>query len=317
MPTPKLDDATLIEALNLAEEYGSPHLAVKAGATTIPRNTLDARVRAAQIRGLKPSFRKEAPRIHTRQRLGEMHMVMPDIQAKAGVPDDHLEWAANYAVEKRPDVIVQIGDWADFESLCSYDKGKLDYEGRRYVKDVDAANRSLDRFERVLERHNRDNPNDRYKPRKVVTFGNHENRVNRAVQIQPELKGKLTLDDLEFARRGWECHDFLEVVKISGIEYSHYFISGSMGRPVSSAAALLRERQCSATMGHVQHADMAMHKQTQYRALFAGCFYAHNESYLGPQGNSYRRQIIIKHEVKDGRYDMMEVSLAFLQKAYS
>jgi hypothetical protein len=106
-------------------------------------------------------------------------------------------------------------------------------------------------------------------------------------------------------------------VTISGIDYSHYFISGSMGRPVTSAAALLRQRQRSATMGHVQWADVAIHKQTQQRALFAGIAYQHSEKYLTPQGNDTRRQIIVKHEVQDGRYDLMEVSLRFLEKNYS
>jgi hypothetical protein len=71
-------------------------------------------------------------------------------------------------------------------------------------------------------------------------------------------------------------------------------------------------------MGHVQHTDMAMHKKTQKIALFCGTAYTHDEDYLGPQGNSQRRQIIVKHEVDgEGHYDPMFVSLGFLRKAYS
>ena len=107
------------------------------------------------------------------------------------------------------------------------------------------------------------------------------------------------------------------MIKRDGIEYSHYFISGVMGRPVNSAAVLLRERQCSATMGHVQHMDIAIHKKTLQTALFCATCYSHDESYLGPQGNSQKRGIIVKHEVSEGQYDIMVVSLKFLQKAYS
>ena len=317
MPTPKLDDALLIEALNLAEEYGSEHKAIQAGATTLTRSTLRDRVRQGILRGLKPTFRKDEKRLYTRQRLGRMHMVLPDIQAKDGVPNDHLEWAANYAVEKRPDVIVQIGDWADMESLSAYDRGKRSYEGRRYIKDINAANASLERFEAVLERHNRENPRDQYNPRKVLTWGNHEYRIIRATEDSPELDGKLSLDDLEFERRGWECHEFLKPVEISGILYAHYFVSGAMGRPVSSAAALLRTRHQSCTMGHTQHTDIAMHPQTQHIALFCGTFYQHFEPYLGFQGNNQRRQLIMKFEVEEGRYDPLFVSMNFLKKSYS
>jgi hypothetical protein len=69
-----------------------------------------------------------------------------------------MRWIANYALEKRPDVIVQIGDWADMPSLSLYDKGKRCYEGRRYVKDIDAANFSLNLFEETIENHNRNIP---------------------------------------------------------------------------------------------------------------------------------------------------------------
>lgn len=137
------------------------------------------------------------------------------------------------------------------------------------------------------------------------------------MKLDAALDGKLTLEDLNFKNRGWECHDFLKVVTIDGVQYSHFFISGTMGRPVSSAAALLKARSGSATMGHVQRMDVAYHPQTQQIGLFAGTTYLHDEDYLGPQGNNAPRQIIMKHEVAEGRYDLMAVSLNFLKKRYS
>jgi hypothetical protein len=303
------------QAVNLYERYGDKKRAAKE--CGVPLTTFRNRLFRAQVSGLKPTETKPEIQIHTRSRLGRVHMVIPDVQAKPNVAHDHMEWVANYALEKRPDVIINIGDWADMPSLSLYDKGKKCYEGRRYVKDIDAANYSLDRFERVLEEHNRANPEDPYNPRKVLTLGNHEYRIIRACELDAALDGKLTINDLDFARRGWECHDFLEVVEIDRIQYSHYFISGAMGRPVSSAAALLKARGGSATMGHVQRMDVAYHPQTQQIGLFAGVCYQHDEAYLGPQGNSCPRQILLKHEVENGRYDLMAVSLRFLQKRYS
>jgi hypothetical protein len=315
MPTPKLTHGEMQEAVDLVEEYGSVYHAHKA--TGVVKGTLEYRVQQARINGIRPTRPREATKPYVQQRLGRVHMVIPDIQAKPDVEHDHMEWVANYAIEKRPDVIVQIGDWADMPSLSLYDKGKRCYEGRRYVKDVEAANYSLERFERPLEEYNRTHPEDPYNPRKVETWGNHEHRIIRACELDAALDGKLSINDLDHERRGWECHDFLEVVRIDGIEYSHYFTSGNMGRPVGSAAALLRERQNSAVMGHVQHTDMAFHKKTQNIAIFAGIYYLHDETYLGPQGNQTRRQIVMLHEVEDGKFDPMFVSLRFLKKRYS
>jgi hypothetical protein len=309
-------DSVLIEALNLAEEYGSAHLAIKAGATTIPRNTLNLRIDTARLRGLKPTFRKDAPRIYSRQRLGRMHCVIPDVQSKPGVRNDHMEWVGNYITEKKPDVIVCIGDFWDMESLSMYDKGKLPFEGRRYVNCVKAGRTAMEKLLKPIDDYNR-TAKEKYKPEMHFTLGNHEIRIVRLADNNPEYEGKFSLEDLGIADYGWKVHDFLKVIKIDGVEYAHYFTSGVMGRPVSSAATLLRERQCSATMGHVQHSDCAMHKKTGQRALFAATCYLHDEKYLGEQGNSQRRQIIIKNEVTEGRYDIMEVSLGFLEKAYS
>ncbi len=318
MPTRAIEDSLAIESLNLVEEWGSAHLAIKAGATKLPANTIAGRCTIARMRNLKPTFRKIEPRIYLPQRLGRMHCVIPDVQSKPGVRNDHMEWVGNYIVEKKPEVIVCIGDFWDFPSLSGYDKGKMAFEGRRYVHDVKAGRVAMEKLLKPIHDYNRTaHKQKKYKPEMHFTLGNHEIRLVRLVNDNPEFEGKFDLADLGIQEYGWKMHDFLKIVKIDGIEYAHYFTSGVMGRPVSSAAVLLRERQCSATMGHVQHADMAMHKKTQQRALFSATCYLHDETYLGAQGNSQRRQIIMKHEVEEGRYDLMEVSLRFLEKAYS
>jgi hypothetical protein len=310
MPTPKLPDSLLIEALNLAEEYGSGYLAILAGATKLPQTTLNNRIAVARQKGLRPTFKKDAPRIYTRQRLGRTHLVIPDTQVKPGVNTDHLEWIGNFASEKRPDVIVMIGDWWDLPSLSSYDKGKLSFEGRRYVNDIKAGRDAMERLLKPIQ-----SVKD-YSPRMIFTTGNHEHRITRFADTFPEMSGKVDLSDMGIADYGWEVLPFLKPIEVDGVLYAHYFTSGSMGRPVSSAAALLRETQQSATMGHTQFYDVAVHKKTLNRALFSGCCYTHEEDYLTPQGHNHKRHIVMKHEVENGRYDLMEVSIRFLGKSY-
>lgn len=315
MPTPPMAPELLQQAVDLFEIHGNQKDAAES--VGMNRDTFRSRLMRAQAKGFRPNVVRSFPSVFKKEKLGRSHLVIPDTQVKPGVPIDHFRWIANYALEKRPDVIIHIGDWADMESLSSYDKGKRSYEGRRYVRDIESANASLDLFEKTIEDYNRAHPGDAYNPDKHLTYGNHEHRIIRATDLDPALHGKLTLDDLDFARRGWECHQFLEVLTIDGIQYSHYFISGALGRPVSSAAALLKARGGSATMGHVQRMDIAYHPQTQRIGMFCGTCYQHNETYLGPQGNEAPRGIVVKHEVEDGRYDPMIVSLNFLRKRYS
>lgn len=254
--------------------------------------------------------------------MSKVHMVIPDVQAKPGVDFTYLNNIGRYMVEKKPDVVVCIGDFADMPSLSSYDKGKKSFEGRRYLADIDAAHEAMSELLGPLFDYNtnaRRNKKKPYLPRMVLTLGNHEQRIQRAVELQPELEGVLDVGHLNYEEYGWEVYPFLEVVHIDGIAYSHYFTSGVLGRPVTSARALLSKKHQSCIMGHVQTMDVA----TDYRAdgtpitgLFAGCCYEHNEDYLSPQGNAHFRGIHMLYEVDNGSFFHHPISLTYLNKKY-
>src|SRR4051812_15399332 len=130
MPTPPLSNELAQEALDWVEQYGSGVLARKALGKKAPHgNTIEHRVTVARLRGMKPTVRKDAPRVYTKQRLGRMHIIIPDVQVRPGVNTDHLEHIGHYIAEKKPDELICIGDFADFPSLSSFDKGTLKGEG--------------------------------------------------------------------------------------------------------------------------------------------------------------------------------------------
>lgn len=246
-----------------------------------------------------------------------LHAVIPDCQVRPDVDYSHLAWVGNYLAEKRPDVIVQIGDFADMPSLSGYVVGKASAEGKRFVQDIASAHTGMDLLTGPIKAA-KQTSHGRYKPNLVLTMGNHEDRIDREAENNPKWSGTFSSSgSLAYQDWGWDVRPFLKVAKIDGIEYSHYFVSGSMGRPVSSAAALLRQRQCSAVMGHVQRIDMAIHPNTQYIGLFSGICYQHQEPYLTPQGQDTKRGIWMLHEVHDGTFDPMLVSLGFLKRRYS
>ncbi len=240
--------------------------------------------------------------------------ILPDVQAKPGLDFTHLAHVGAYFAEKQPDVILCGGDFADMPSLSSYDKGKKSFEGRRYSKDIDAAKRAMDTFMDQIA------SAPGYSPRLVMTLGNHENRINRAADEQPELDGLVNTDDLGYADYGWQVHKFLEVVVIGGVAFSHYFTSGVMGRPITTAQALLSKRHMSAVAFHQQGLQMA----TAVRAdgamltgIICGSCYTHDEEYIGPQGNKHFRGPVVLHDVRNGEFEPMPVTLKYLKKRYA
>lgn len=250
------------------------------------------------------------------------HLVLPDCQVKDNVDISYLRWIGNYIVTKKPDTIICIGDFADMPSLSSYDVGKKSFEGRRYRHDIEAARRGMDLLLSPLWDFNdkaRKNKEKQYHPRQILTLGNHEDRITRAVESDPKLEGTLGLSDLGYEGYGWEVYPFLDVVVVDGIAYSHYFTSGVMGRAVPNARQLALKKHMSCTMGHVQHWDI--HREVRadgsaILALFSGSCYLHNEDYLGHQGNNYDRGIWMKNEVNNGHYYPLYISLDFLGKKY-
>jgi hypothetical protein len=249
-------------------------------------------------------------------------LIIPDLQIKPDVPTDHLGLIGKLIADKRPDVIVQIGDFADMPSLSSYDVGKKSFEGRRYSKDIASVHRGMEELMlpviELIERQ-KQNKHKVYRPRLVLTLGNHENRIARAIENDPKLEGLISVDDLQFKNWGWEVHDFLKVVEIEGVCFSHYFTTGVMGRPVTTPAALLSKKHVSCVMGHVQMDGVA----TQYTGtgkritgIFAGSCYMHEEEYLGPQGNRHWHGVWMLNDVRDGEFETMQLSLAYLQKKY-
>ena len=242
--------------------------------------------------------------------------VIPDCQVKPGVPLDHLVWASDYIADKKPDEIICIGDFADMESLSSYDKGKKCFEGRRYSKDIEVAKYGMSLLLSRLGQ----TKQFTYSPRKILLYGNHEDRILRAIDDDPRLAGTLSLSDLGYSGAGWECHPYLSVYSSRGIYFSHYFTSGVLGRPVSSARALLTKKHSSSIMGHVQKRDIAYDYTSngrQITGIFVGTFYQHNEAYLNPQTNKHWRGIWMLHDCNDGEFDEMPISIKYLKERYN
>jgi hypothetical protein len=257
--------------------------------------------------------------------MPNIHVVIPDTQAKPGAPTDHLKWIGQYIVDQfhdQPIKIIHLGDHADMPSLSSYDKGKKSMEGRRYLQDIEAANEAWQILNKPLNDFNlnrRKTRHAKWQPERHILLGNHEDRINRAVESDAQLEGVISTDDLIYAKTGWQVHPFLSPVFLDGVGYSHYWYNPMNGRPLGGTAeGRLKTLGHSFTMGHQQTYLTAIRyvNDQQQRGLIAGACYLHDEDYKGPQGNHHWRGILIKHQVNNGAYDLMEVSLDYLCRRY-
>lgn len=259
--------------------------------------------------------------------MGRKHLIIPDAHAMPGEDLRRFDWLGELILQEMPDVIIDIGDWWDMPSLCSYDKGTKSFEGRRYKDDI-AIGHEADRrafgpivkYNDTRTRHKK----RKYEPLLVRTKGNHENRVLRAVEKQPELDGVISMDDFKTQVDLPEVHEvpFLKPIVVDGIAYCHYFVSGVMGRPIGSANVMLSKNYMSSTAGHQHTRDWAEGVRidgVRMQALICGSFHDpdHYSSYANVQSKGlWWDGLHIKRNVVQGDYDREEISIGELRKRY-
>ena len=247
---------------------------------------------------------------HSKQTI----LVVADTQCKSEEDLEYMLWIGHYIAEKQPDVIVHIGDHYDFPSLSSYDKGKSSAEGKRLFKDIEAGNIGFEYLNMAIQKHKN------YNPRKIFCLGNHEHRLDRYIDDNPELIGTLGTDFLPFDKYGWEVHPFLKPVEVNGIFFVHYLVNPFSGKPYGgNAMNILKTVGRSFVVGHKQCLDIAIRPTIdgkQQIGIVNGACYDHNESYKGYQGNNHFRGLTVLHEAQDGFAVPMFVSLDYMKEKY-
>ena len=241
-------------------------------------------------------------------------LVIADTQAKSEESLEYLLWIGKYIADKKPDIIVHIGDHFDLPSLSSYDKGTTNIEGKRLYKDIQAGVTGFEFLNLEMLKHKD------YKPRKVFCLGNHEERLNRYVNEHPELQGTLGTEFLPFEKYGWEVHPFLKPVEIEGIFFLHYLPNPMSGKPYGgSAMNILKTVGRSFVVGHKQCLDIAIRPTIdgkQQIGIVNGACYDHFEHYKGFVGNNHFKGLTVLHECSDGFAVPMFVSLDYMKDKY-
>lgn len=133
------------------------------------------------------------------------------------IPDSHIPYHDKKAVQLlykvaksyKPDIIVVLGDYADFYSVSSHSKdpnrvNKLEYE-------LQAVNAELDELDSLKAK------------QKVFIAGNHENRLERYLaEKAPELFNVVTIPELlKLKQRKWTYVPYKMDYKIGQVYWTH------------------------------------------------------------------------------------------------
>lgn len=249
------------------------------------------------------------------------HFLIPDTQVRPKVPLDHIPWIAQAIVDYAPDAVIHLGDHWDMPSMTSWEKpGSLHMEGQRYEEDTAVGSEAFARLSAPMHAEiRRQSRNKRaWNPERHFLFGNHEDRITRAINADPKMSGCLGLHHL--ITNGWQRHDFLDRLWVDGVLYSHYFQNTSskfaIGGSIDNRLNKIGESFCQGHQQGLLYGTRVYPTGYTRHGLVAGSCYLHREEYRGNQGQRHWRGVVILNEVKDGDYCIMPLTLSYLCRKY-
>ena len=230
----------------------------------IPRTTFATRVEVAKIRGfireevskveesdeVRKVYLKPHYKIYQRppgQRIDARVLAIGDAHDGVEVPDKSRFYAmGQYALSNQITHIVQIGDFASMDSMSTHDKNDT-IKGQNkpsYKEDLDSFSEALQYFDNGLED---------WQGHKHVTLGNHEDRIGRFVNSNPEM-AELLYEKLYalFDRYEWTYSPFGEFFFIGDVGFTHVPLN-QMGKPyggMHSENSIARDTLHDIVYGH-------------------------------------------------------------------
>lgn len=251
--------------------------------------------------------------------MTKTHLVIGDAHSDPRISNRRFDWLGEFILEHRPDVIVDIGDWADMVSLSTYDKGKHSGWNNNFLKDCaaarDANTRAFGRIGRTKG----------YRPRIIRLQGNHDQgRIDKFVNDNPELEGLVSVDKLGLTDYGCEVVPFREVKIVDGIAYCHFFYDRDSRYPLQTARAVLTKKVHSAAYGHTHIRDFAETVAADGRrvgVINVGCYLDPDRKgfgYAGLQGvERWWNGLVLLTNVDKGGFDPRFFGIKEIEKRYT
>lgn len=255
--------------------------------------------------------------------MSRTHLIIPDQHAHPEHNNDRADWLGQLIAALKPDVVVNLGDAADMSSLSLYDKGKAKFYARNYEKDILSHLEFQDKMWSPIRKLKKK------LPYRIVLEGNHEYRVKRALDSSPELSGDkfgMSFRDFDFDSYYHEVVEYNGqtpgIITVDGVSYAHFFVSGTMGRPIGGvhhAASLIAKNLTTSVCGHSHTADFAIRTKpdgSKIMGLVAGVYQDYDSDWAGHVNDLWWRGVVVLRDVEGGSFDPQFISLERIRKEF-
>lgn len=223
-------------------------------------------------------------------------VVLPDVHLTDKCPRDYLP-VKRFIKDFKPDEVILLGDFMDVSSLSAwdYDKKRL-MEGKRFKKEIELANNELD----FLQQYS-----------KKVTFleGNHEDRINRYLDKNPEMEGMIELElNLNLEKRKIGFYKMNELYKLGHMYFTH-----GMWTNKYNSNKHLTELGCNICYGHQHKTQTSFQNQAMAKPIMAyalGTLGDKKPDYLRNRpGNWINQFAIYYYNDQNGNFNLYPINI--------
>lgn len=234
---------------------------------------------------------------------------------------------SDFIVDKQPDQIIFMGDFATLDVLSFFDKDKRKrMEGKRYKSEINACNKALDiTFYKLNQLQDRQKANKSkiYRPKVVYLFGNHEFRISRYLDYDPtfdELVGIET--DLKLKERNIQTVPYREYYYVNGVAFTHIPFNKMKeicGINITRKASQVLYGSCVFSHVHSMEVEnFKRHGQDDLQQILSvGCFFEKHEDYVHGRITEYWKGLCLLDIWKEGRFDVETYSIERLKQMYN
>jgi hypothetical protein len=138
---------------------------------------------------------------------------------------ERFYWLGRFAAEHNVDWVVSVGDWMTMDCFSSFND-RATFEGfskPTFEQELASFHASQKEFQRGL---------GKLKPRKLITFGNHEHRAWRYDNFHPDGISHAHMVEEAFLQWGWRTSMYGEYRFIDGVGFTHIPFNGR-GKPLA------------------------------------------------------------------------------------
>lgn len=186
-------------------------------------------------------------------------LVIGDAHDSPHIPDkSRFEWIGSHINASKPDVVVQIGDFASIDSLNTHEANHT-AKGRKkptFSEDMISFNLALQALSSKLN----------YHPELHCTLGNHERRIWSFQDEHPEMSEDMQFRLFEiFERYKWSVSPYGMITYYGGVGYVHAALN-SLGKTYggkNAEATIANESVHDLSVGH-------SHRERPWRAAKIG-----------------------------------------------